>query len=214
MLRDNYAQGADPSSPGHPARATHVIRDLIVSQNAQETIASYVTDMRALEEHMHKAFAGQITDGKDGKFNSVIRELSGLSEKHIAALDEIADRRKQGGQGIAEAIKGAASSVLGLGAAAIDLVRSEKLPKNLRDDYTAVSLATVGYLMLHTTAEALGDAEVSELALSHLRDYAKAVMTLFHAVPEAVVTFLGEEGFAVDSKVASKVNKTVDKVWY
>jgi len=199
---------------GHVTRAYSRIRDLTVSQNAQEAIASYVTDMLALEEHMQKAFAGQAADAKGERFASLIRDLNGISERHLVALRDLAERRKQGGQGIAEAIKGAASSVLGLGAAAIDFVRSEKLPKNLRDDYTAVSLATVGYLMLHTTAEALNDAEASELALAHLRDYAKAVMTLFHAVPEAVVTFLGDEGFTVDGAVAKKVNKTVEKIWY
>ena len=184
-----------------------------MSQNAQEAIASYITDMLALEEHMQKAFAGQLTDAKAGRFTSVVGELKALSDRHQQALQELADRRKQGGQGIAEAIKGAASSVLGLGAAAIDLVRGEKLPKNLRDNYTAVSLATVGYLMLHTTAEALNDAEVSQLALSHLRDYAQAVMTLFHAVPESVVAYLAEEGLPVDASAAQRVNKTVDQVW-
>ena len=56
----------------------------------------------------------------------------------------------------ADAIKRAGSALLGLGAAAVDLVRNEGLPKNLRDDYTAFSLATIGYVMLYTTASALG----------------------------------------------------------
>ncbi|MBL0937699.1 MAG: hypothetical protein IBJ03_02330 [Gemmatimonadaceae bacterium] len=184
-----------------------------MAQNAQEAIASYITDMLALEEHMEKAFAGQLTNVKEGRFAGVIHELKAVNESHLRSLRDLADRRKEGGQGIAEAIKGAASSVLGMGAAAIDLVRSEKLPKNLRDDYAAVSLATIGYLMLHTTAEALSDAEVSQLALTHLRDYAKATMTLFHAVPDSVVAFLSEEGFRPADGVANRVNATADGIW-
>lgn len=44
-------------------------------------------------------------------------------------------------------LKRAGSAVLGLRAAAVDVVRTEGLPKNLRDDYTAFSHATIGYVM-------------------------------------------------------------------
>lgn len=195
-------------------RVTHLTsRGFTVSQNAQEVIASYVTDMLALEGHIQKAFAGQLADMQGGRFSEVVNDLKTISEQHFAALRDLAERREQGGQGLAEVMKRAASSVMGFGAAAIDLVRSEKLPKNLRDDYAAISLATVGYLMLYTTAETLGDAEVSELALSHLRHYAKATMTLFNAVPDAVVAFLANEGFPTTRDVVSRVNETVEELW-
>lgn len=184
-----------------------------MAPNTQEAITSYVTDMLALEEHMEKAFAGQTVDPNGGRFASVVHELKTINQAHLEALRELAERRKEGGQGIAEAIKGAASSVLGFGAAAIDMVRSEKLPKNLRDDYAAVSLASVGYLMLHTTAEAFRDTEVSQLALNHLRHYAKATMDLFHAVPNAVLGYLADEGLPAADGVASRVKTTADGIW-
>lgn len=184
-----------------------------MSQQSQEVIASYLTDMLALEVHLQKAFTGQLAELKGGRFASVIRELNTTSEAHSQALRDLAESRERGGQGIAEVVKKAASSVLGLGAAAIDFVRTETLPKNLRDDYAAVSLATVGYLMLHTTAETLNDSKVAHLALAHLRDYTKASMTLFHVIPGSVVDFLADEGFPVHDDVPAKINDALDEIW-
>ncbi|MBP6774885.1 MAG: hypothetical protein KA154_17990 [Gemmatimonadaceae bacterium] len=184
-----------------------------MTQETQEVVASYITDMLALEEHLQKAFAGQLADLKDSPYASTLRDLTSTSEAHARALHALAERREQGGQGIAEVVKKAASSVLGMGAAALDFVRSEKTPKNLRDDYAAVSLANVGYLMLHTTAMTLHDAEAASLAHAHLRDYAKASMTLFHLIPGSVVDFLKDEGFPIDDTVTAKLDASTKDVW-
>ena len=88
------------------------------------------------------------------------------------SVDPLPDRDAGGVSMVAEAVKRAGSIVAGLGAAAIDLVRNEKLPKALRDDYTALNLAAIGYAMLFTTARALDDARVADLAERHLRDHA------------------------------------------
>jgi hypothetical protein len=111
-------------------------------------------------------------------------------------------------------IKRAGSAVLGLGAAAIDLVRKEGLPKNLRDDYTAFSLATIGYVMLHTTALALDDREVAELARQHFSDYAEAVTRLHNVIPAAVVRYLKEDGLPVRENVLPEISRTIEEVWH
>jgi precorrin-6B methylase 1 len=110
-------------------------------------------------------------------------------------------------------IKEAGSMVLGLGAAAIDLVRTESLPKNLRDDYTAFSLATVGYVMLHTTALSLNEREVADLARQHFADYAQAVTLLHNVIPGAVVRFLREDGLPVQENVLPEISRTIEEVW-
>ncbi len=185
-----------------------------MSQDAQAVIAGYLTDMIALEEHLQGALAGQLADLKRQRFASLIRALNTTSEAHVQALRALAKDREQGGQGIAEVVKKATSSVLGFGAAAIAFVRGdERTPKDLRDDHAVVSLASVGYLMLHTTARALQDAEVADVAFAHLRDYATASTSLFNVLPDAVVDFLAEEGFPVQDGVAARVNAAVDTIW-
>jgi hypothetical protein len=110
-------------------------------------------------------------------------------------------------------VKRAGSAILGVGAAAVDFVRNEKLPKNLRDDYTATSLAAIGYVMLHTTALSLGDREIADLAHRHLQDHARNVMLLHNAIPGAVVRFLQNDGLPAKTESLVEISKNLESVW-
>ncbi len=186
-----------------------------MSRDANEAINSYVTDMLALEQHIHKAITGQIED-LDEDYPEVVRHLRVVEREvdgHIENLKALTERRVEGGQGLADVVKRAGSAVLGAGAAAVDFVRNEKLPKNLRDDYTATSLAAIGYVMLHTTALSLGDREVASLAHQHLRDHARNVMRLHNLIPGAVISFLQHDGLPARADVVSEVSRTIESVW-
>lgn len=182
-----------------------------MGRDKNEAINSYITDMLALEDHIEKALKGQLTDLKD--YPEVVTELRQIHhqvEHHIADLRALSDRRKAGG--VAESVKRAGSAVAGAAAGLIDLVRTEGLPKNLRDDYTAFNLANIGYLMLHTTGLALGDQEVAELGRQHFRDYADAILKFDTLVPASVVRYLQQEGLPA-TDVVSLVNRTVKEAW-
>jgi hypothetical protein len=184
-----------------------------VARDKDEAINSYITDMLSLEEHIEKAVRGQFDDLKD--YPEVLRDLKQVHRKvehHISDLRALSDRRNA--RGAADAVKRAGSALLGLGAAAVDLVRTEGLAKNLRDDYTAFSLATIGYVMLQTTAFSLGEREVGELARQHFSDYAEAVTLLHNVVPGAVVRFLREEGLPVREDVLPEISRTIEEVWH
>lgn len=186
-----------------------------MSTTAAESIASYVTDMLALERHIEKALSSQVTDfGDDHESAARLATIRDNCERHAAALQRLADRREQAGQGVSELVKKAAASVLGVGAAAIDFVRTEKMPKNLRDDYTAISLAVIGYVMLHTTAMSLSDHEVADLAHAHLQDHTKAVMTLHNIIPATVIRFLQAEGLPAKSDVLPAIADNLESVWH
>ena len=186
-----------------------------MSRDANEAINSYITDMLALESHIQKAIRGQIED-LDEDYPEVVAHLRTVeleTEGHIDRLKALTERRADGGQGLADVVKRAGSAVLGAGAAAVDFVRNEKLPKNLRDDYTATSLAAIGYVMLHTTALSLGDREVADLAHRHLQDHARNVMRLHNLIPAAVVTFLQRDGLPARAEVITEVSQNIESVW-
>jgi hypothetical protein len=103
--------------------------------------------------------------------------------------------------------------VLGAAAGVIDLVRTEGLPKNLRDDYTALSLANIGYVMLHTTGLSLDDREVAELAQQGFTDYAEALTRLQRIIPPAVVSYFKQEGLPVRDDVVPKVLRALEDAW-
>jgi hypothetical protein len=183
-----------------------------VARDKDEAINSYITDMLSLEEHIEKAVRAQLEDLED--YPDVTRDLKQILrkvEQHTSDLRELSERRKA--RGPSDLIKRAGSAFLGLGAAAVDLVRTEALPKNLRDDYTALSLATIGYVMLHTTALALEEQEVAALARQHFADYAQAVTLLHNVIPDAVVRFLREEGLPVRETVLPEISRTIEEIW-
>ena len=184
-----------------------------VAKDKNETINSYITDMLALEEHIEKALRGQLEDLKN--YPEVTRDLRQIHQKvehHIADLKEISQRRNA--RTATDAIKRAGSALLGLGAAAVDLVRNEGLAKNLRDDYTAFSLATIGYVMLETTALGLDEREVGDLAHQHFSDYAQTVTLLHNVVPGAVLRFLREDGLPVREDVLPEISRGIEEVWH
>src|SRR5215207_4097418 len=168
--------------------------------------------MLALEDHIEKAIRSQLTDLKD--YPDVVTELRQVHRKiehHVSDLRNLSDRRNAGG--VVESVKRAGSAVAGMAAGIIDLVRTEGLPKNLRDDYTAFNLANVGYAMLHTTALSLGDQEVAELAHQHYRDYTDAVIRFNNLIPASVVRYLQQEGLPAREDVLQQVNRNVQEAW-
>jgi hypothetical protein len=184
-----------------------------VARDKHEAINSYITDMLSLEEHIEKAVRGQLEDLKD--YPEVLRDLRQIHRKvehHISDLKELSQRRDA--KTATDAIKRMGSALLGLGAAAVDMVRTEGLAKNLRDDYTAFSLATIGYIMLKTTALALDDREVADLAHQHFSDYAESVTLLHNVVPGAVIRFLREDGLPVRDDVLPEISRTIENVWH
>jgi ferritin-like metal-binding protein YciE len=184
----------------------------VPQKNTADAINSYVTDMLSLESHIEKAIRSQIQDLKDyPDFTNVVREFHGKVEHHISDLKGLVGRREA--TGAVEAVKRAGAAVAGVAAGIIDLVRTEGLPKNLRDDYTAFNLASIGYLMLHTTATSLGDREVADLARQHYADYANVIMRLSRVVPASVVRYLQAEGLPAREDALIEVNRTVEDAW-
>lgn len=181
----------------------------------EEALHSYVTDMLALEEHIHKALTAQVADLDDEQpeVQHHLRHILSVVERHVGELKVIEERYDAKGNAIGDAVKRAGSIVAGLGAAAIDLVRTEKLPKNLRDDYTAASLAYAGYLMLFTTASSFEEEEMAEFASECLSDYAQVLTELQDLIPGAVVFQLRREGFNAFEGAAAEATARADGAW-
>jgi ferritin-like metal-binding protein YciE len=187
-----------------------------MARSETEAINSYLTDMLALEEHIHVAITAQVKNFHDAPQVLVMALASTKDtvEHHVASLKEIIKERYAGSShSIAEAVKRTASALAGAGAVAVDLVRNEKLPKDLRDDYTAFSLATVSYVMLLTTAMSLNDQAVAELAERHLRHYTKVVMKLSAIIPSAVIADLREEGLPAREEQLPAIARKLTGVW-
>jgi hypothetical protein len=181
--------------------------------DTEHALATYISDMLALEEHVHVPFESQLRDADLARYpaaDAMVRRLSDLSNTHIQSLQ--AALEAVGGHE-AHAVKSTVANIEGWFASAIDKIRKTKIAKALRDDYTALSLCCVSYSMLLTTANALNAPDVAQLAQRHLRDYAQILMELGVAIPDVVVQDLRETGVSVAEASAGQTRMQIETAW-
>ncbi len=179
----------------------------------QHSLATYVSDMLAVERHIRTPFETQHNDGDFTEYveaGTLVGRLCDTAQRHI---DDLKQCLEDLGGHEASPIKSAVLQVEGFFAGAIDKVRKTKVSKGLRDDYTALALCTAGYTMLAATANAMGEAQVATLAQRHLRDYAQCVMEIGNALPAVVVKELADSGLAVDSSTIEQSRRYTQEAW-
>jgi len=183
-------------------------------QDNRDEIRPYVADMAAVEKHILEALERQHSDDT---FNdhpqalSLIGRLSGELERHIESLND--HLRTLPGGGVAATVKESMTGLLGGLAGLYDKVRKDKVSRALRDDYTALSLATVSYTMLHSAALGLGQVAVAEIALRNLKDLTPFVMELAEVIPPVVLQELSLEGYSIDVGVSAQATKNTQEAW-
>ena len=182
-------------------------------ENERHSIQTYVSDMLALERHIAQPLQRQLDLPDSKKYTgalAVISQIKGLTDSHVTALEQCLE---QLGGHEASPVKSAWSSLLGVGAAAVDSMRKTKVSKNLRDDYTALNLASISYTMLYTTAVGLGDTLVGDLAQRHLADYARLVMQIVQIIPDVVLQELRDDGETVAVGAEETIRQATNEVW-
>ena len=183
-----------------------------LGDNDRHAVQTYVSDMLALERHIGQAISAQdkIDDPSLGSATGVIAQLKALNVSHTTALEQ---HLKALGGHEASAIKSAWSALLGIGAEAINSARKTKLTKALRDDYTALNLAAMGYTLLFATGIGLGDQTTADLAKRHLSDYARLVMLINEVIPGVVLAELAEDGETVAIGADERIRREINELW-
>lgn len=179
----------------------------------RHVVATYVSDMLALERHIAQPIAAQLKFGDrsaHGEATAIVSRLKTTTDAHIAALETHLETL--GGHG-ASPIKSTWAALLGGGAAAIDQIRKTKVSKGLRDDYTALGLAAISYTMLHATALGLGDRATAALAKRHLDDIAPIVVEIGRTMPTVVLQELRDDGENVTVSAAELSAMQTGESW-
>lgn len=180
----------------------------------KEALRPYVADMVAVEKHILEAVERQRNDDDIKQFPDAL-QLVGRVESTLKSHVQALDSHLQGytGGGAAGAVKQAVTGVLGAIAGVYDKVRKDTASRALRDDYTALSLASISYGMLHTTALGLSQGTVAELAKSHLGEINSLIMELGLTLPRVVLKELSFEGYTVDTTAADRAVKNLEETW-
>ena len=183
-------------------------------ENPSELLRGHLSDMLAVENEMHAAFRRQEKDGRlraDDGAQRLVSHVEETIDRHLEALRKCLE--DVGGK--ESALKKALGSVLGAAAGVYDGMRSDDpISRNLRDDYIALSTASICYEMLHATALAADKQEIAELALRHLQDYAQLVMSIGDLLPHSLVRELAREGKLPDNRdAAARAVANTRKAW-
>src|SRR5688500_20396656 len=110
--------------------------------------------MAALEGHIYQAIDKQVKATEDEPdVNPMLRNIRDGLERHVDSLKQRIDAL--GGQATSP-LKDAGASHLGIAAGVIDKLRAGGDSKEVRDDYAAVRLSNISYVMLVTAASARG----------------------------------------------------------
>ncbi len=183
-------------------------------KDTREYLRPYVADMAAVEKHILEAVERQTKDEDFQKLpqaQQLVNRLETTLRNHVQTLEGHLAQFPAGSA--AGAVKGAVTGVLGAFAGLYDKVRSEAASRGLRDDYTALNLASISYTMLHTSALALNETATAELALRNLKELTPLIMQLTEVLPEVVVRELAEEGKAYDASIVQRAVRATQEAW-
>src|SRR5436190_8220055 len=161
-----------------------------LSGKKQDIITKYLADMIGVEGHIYQAIDKQVKETQDEPdVNPILRDMRDTLEQHVNALN---NRLEVLGGKPTSPVKEAGASVLGVAAGVVDKLRAEEVSKDFRDDYTALSLSHVSYVMLITTCLACNDTKTADLATLHLKDTARFISDIGTLMPTLVVRDLSD----------------------
>lgn len=151
----------------------------------KDSLKTYTSDQLALETHFLNAVKKQKSSEsvKDEIVIDLLHELDKTISKNTSELETYLDSFEDK---TLDDIKSKLASFAGSVAGLIDNARSDTVSKIVRDNYTALSMITVGYTMLHTLALANDDESLAEISEKHLKECTNMVTEISKVVPLAV----------------------------
>ena len=179
---------------------------------ATETLLMYVNDVLALERLIHEAITSQSKDDNvcaHFETSALMKKIAACSETRLHDLKELSDSLGGG----AGAIKETVAAVAGVFAGLYDMVRKHPVSRMLRDDYTALALASTAYSMLYTTAVALRSDQVATVAKRGLCKVAPLVLQVSHLIPAIVVDELADDHPDVNRTAIDDAREATTRAW-
>lgn len=172
----------------------------------------YINDMLALQKHILEAVSRQIDDENLKGHGPAAALAANIRSTLTQQVSELQTQVSRLGSETGATIKQAVSSALGALAGVYDKVRKDPVSRMLRDDYTALCLATISYTQLHTTGLAFGDQAVADLALRHLEGLTPLVMQINQVMPGVVTEELKDEG-NIDTSAVGEATENTQQAW-
>ncbi len=179
----------------------------------KETLVKYLTDMHALEKHVAQPLKAQAADADFGEFPDARQLVQRIDLRTQTAITSLEILIKEFGGDVRTDFKTVVTAAAGAVAAAVNEGRVHKITKKLRDDYTALSLVSIGYELLHTTANALGNEQIASQALKHLHEVAGLIMELSQVIVPVAVEELCKTNPEANVSTVTSTQVNIREAW-
>lgn len=179
----------------------------------KDILQQYVSDMIALDNHIIEAVERQLEDERVDAYPGTRPIIMSIKTALKTQVDGLQQQLASVGGEATGPIKSAISSIAGVAAGLYDKVRHDPVSKMLRDDYTALSLASISYTMLHTTGLALKHTGIANMAVRALKELAPLVIEISEIMPHLVVQDLSEEEVSIDESIARQAVTNTQEAW-
>jgi ferritin-like metal-binding protein YciE len=179
----------------------------------KDILTQYLSDMVSLDKHILEAVERQAEDDRTAQFPEARQIISTIKRTMESHIDTLRGELKALGGEESGPVKEAVSAVAGIAAGLYDKVRHDPVSKMLRDDYTALSLTSIAYTMLHTTGLALQYQSVADTALRCLKDVTPLVVDISQAMPGVVVKDLADQEVLIDRAVGEEAVRKTQEAW-
>jgi hypothetical protein len=92
-------------------------------------------------------------------------------------------------------------------------MRTERVSKMLRDHYATLSLASISYSMLETTALVFRDDSLAEMSARHLKDITPILTELSEVMPLVTALDYKDQVDDLDEDITGQVVRHVQEAW-
>jgi hypothetical protein len=183
--------------------------------NHDDHLKQYVREQIAIEESFCSLLEQQISEVNTAEYADAANLLIEAREvlgRNFVSLNKTLDNLEQGAVSTLSLIAGGNGTSTVKHLSERDL-RTRRISKMLRDDYSALNLITMSNTLLHTTALALEQQEVAAIALKHLQNLAPIVVKIGALVPEVATRELHRESSKIDLSVGQIALKNTQLAW-
>lgn len=162
-----------------------------------DILKDYLSDMYAVEKHCLESVERQTRDYRvraSRDAYEILMKVETVLSAHTMTLDRCLSEMEGAVDG-KSFLKKAASTAVGAVSGIYGMMRPEDpVSRSLRDDHTTLNLAAISYSMLYTTATALGDVKIADMALRHLHEITPLIVAIGKIIPPVVAEELSSEG--------------------
>jgi ferritin-like metal-binding protein YciE len=180
------------------------------NKDNNEVLRLYASDLLELERHIIDMLKEQ-TDQEEVRrypeIQQLITRIQNTVGRHFNELEQ--GLEYIGGEKsslLKQAMGRMAGTAMGMAA---KVEGAEKCSKVLRNNYAALDAASLGALMLYTTAAAFDNQRITDISERHLNELTSLAAEAREIIPDLVVREFADEGYSVKSGVSEEARRKI-----